>query len=695
MTRKPKVQSPSEIARQKKLNRDRVQKCGLLQKAKQKAGVNGEVANVVYKTPQALGKAVGKVKAHLPKSPRKRKAVIVKLASSSGLEVLTKKKKKFPAGNSCLSPEVTKKVKSFYLRDSISRQSPRKKDFVVSWQNGKKEHLQKRHLMFSLKKVHALFLKDNPKVQIGLSKFSSLPPINVLLSSEMPRNVFMCQYHENIKLICDCLSKKLSEFPSYSGDFLDNFVCSSESEECMLGKRINCPNWLDTIVERTALQNPAIWYEWERIETVVLTCSRKKSSEGKKVIKRMKKIWKEGTISNVVESLQQKLPTFLEHVYIKTQQSKYFDEKLANLSEKEAVVQVDFAENYTCKHQDEIQTAHWNQEQVTIFTVAVWIKSSADGEKVCESHAIVSDETTHDKKAVAVFMFQVFEKFIKEKHSDIKQVYVFSDGPSSQFKNKYIANFIHILNKIGPIQWNYFATSHGKGVVDGIGGTIKRMVWNAVMSRKAAVVDAQSFVEVASGISRSVNISLVDKKEIQYISDSIGLEKCFSKAKPLPGISRFHCMEPQGNESVNCCLYSLQLLDTNRPPGVYLFNDSDVDDSDSESFWKESCDEENDNSSDAEFVSEDESESEIKVIKEVRTGYPPHSSTKESPNANVKQGIPDELYSLFEKTPTCLPQYISTQIQAILKGQITFCGSNLIAMADMQSLVGNLDTKDK
>ena len=216
-----------------------------------------------------------------------------------------------------------------------------------------------------------------------------------------------------------------------------------------------------------------------------------------------------------------------------------------------------------------------------------------------------------------------------------------------------------------------------------------------MMSRKAAVVDAQSFVEVASSISRSVNISLVDKKEVKDISDSIGLEKCFSEAKPLPGISRFHCIEPQGNESVNCCLYSLQLLDTNRPPGVYLFNDSDVDDSDSQSFRKESCDKENDNSSDAEFVSEDESESEIKVIKEVRTGYPPHSSTKESPNANVKQGIPDELYSLFEKTPTCLPQYISTQVQAILKGQITFCGSNLIAMADMQSLVGNLDTKDK
>jgi len=77
----------------------------------------------------------------LPKSPRKRKAVIVKLASSTDINLSKKKKKHFSIENRRLSPEVTKKVKSFYLLDSISRQSPGRKDFVVSWQNGKKVHL--------------------------------------------------------------------------------------------------------------------------------------------------------------------------------------------------------------------------------------------------------------------------------------------------------------------------------------------------------------------------------------------------------------------------------------------------------------------------------------------------------------------------------------------------------------------------
>ena len=165
----------------------------------------------------------------------------------------------------------------------------------------------------------------------------------------------------------------------------------------------------------------------------------KKDSKTMKVVKKMTKISKEGTIGDAVESLQGTLPSFLEHVFIKRQQSKLFGERLAKLGPSEAVIQVDFAENYTCKHQDEPQSAHWNQEQVTLFTLAIWTKEAAGVDNVCASHDIVSDEIMHDKKAVTVFMFHVVDQFIKKRHQNVKHVYVFSDGPSSQFENKYIA----------------------------------------------------------------------------------------------------------------------------------------------------------------------------------------------------------------------------------------------------------------
>ena len=38
-----------------------------------------------------------------------------------------------------------------------------------------------------------------------------------------------------------------------------------------------------------------------------------------------------------------------------------------------AVLQLDFAKNYCCIAQDEVQSAHWNQTQVTLFATAAWV----------------------------------------------------------------------------------------------------------------------------------------------------------------------------------------------------------------------------------------------------------------------------------------------------------------------------------
>ena len=297
-------------------------------KAQKTERCNYDNENVhAYQTPQALGKAVGKVKCQLPKSPRKRKAVITKLATTSGL-VISKHKKGNSGGNKKVSVATITKVQEFFCKDYVSCQAPGKKDFVIKRQRGKKDYLQKRHMMFSLKEAHSLFQKKHPEVKIGLSKFSSLRPVNVLLSSDTPRNVCLCQYHENIRLICDCLSKEIEGFPSYSGDFVDKFVCDISSEECMLGRCQNCATyiWLDEITEscdESCLCEKVTWNQWERVEVTVPG----KKNKPPKVVKKTKKVCKEGTINDVFISLRSKLPNFLEHVFVKRRQSSYFEER--------------------------------------------------------------------------------------------------------------------------------------------------------------------------------------------------------------------------------------------------------------------------------------------------------------------------------------------------------------------------------
>ena len=80
----------------------------------------------------------------------------------------------------------------------------------------------------------------------------------------------------------------------------------------------------------------------------------------------MLKVTNKGTVEEALSDLEDKMPFFLEHVFIKRKQHQFFEDRISKLGPEEAVVQVDFAENFTCCYQDEIQAAHWSQEQITL-----------------------------------------------------------------------------------------------------------------------------------------------------------------------------------------------------------------------------------------------------------------------------------------------------------------------------------------
>ena len=63
------------------------------------------------------------------------------------------------------------------------------------------------------------------------------------------------------------------------------------------------------------------------------------------------------------------------------------------------------------------------------------------------------------------------------------------------------------------ISWHYSATSHGKGAVDGVGGTTKRTAWSAVSTRKVeSVTSAKSFADAAQQFCQSTSITRITRK---------------------------------------------------------------------------------------------------------------------------------------------------------------------------------------
>ena len=91
-----------------------------------------------------------------------------------------------------------------------------KQDIVTICDENGKWKEQKQILTMTVAEVYQ-FKNEYPDVTIGKSKFSSLHPMEVKLSSAMPRNLCNCIYHSNLNLILEKLHSNIPDiFPLHS-----------------------------------------------------------------------------------------------------------------------------------------------------------------------------------------------------------------------------------------------------------------------------------------------------------------------------------------------------------------------------------------------------------------------------------------------------------------------------------------------
>ena len=67
--------------------------------------------------------------------------------------------------------------------------------------------------------------------------------------------------------------------------------------------------------------------------------------------------------------------------------------------------------------------------------------------------------------------------------SELCKVILWSDGYSSQFRSKSVFALLTHFDRNIALQWNNNEVHHGKGPMDGVGGTIKRVAYCLVKSR--------------------------------------------------------------------------------------------------------------------------------------------------------------------------------------------------------------------
>ncbi|QQP58144.1 Uncharacterized protein FKW44_003368 [Caligus rogercresseyi] len=93
-------------------------------------------------------------------------------------------------------------------------------------------------------------------------------------------------------------------------------------------------------------------------------------------------------------------------------------------------------------------------------------------------------------------------------------------------------------------EWHYFATSHGKGAVDGVGGTVKRAVSMAVLSRQWVVANASTFAETARRVCPKMEVLYITKEDIGEFCNTHEIAKYWEQVTPLPGTLNVHSVTP-------------------------------------------------------------------------------------------------------------------------------------------------------
>ena len=133
---------------------------------------------------------------------------------------------------------------------------------------------------------------------------------------------------------------------------------------------------------------------------------------------------------------------------------------------------------------------------------------------------------------------------LKNKIPQLKKIFYSSDGAAAQYKNR--KNFEDLLHHKEDFaveaEWHFFATSHGKGLCDGVGGTIKRLA--ALASIQGTIINTPTeLYEWAKcnicGIIFAFSSNEEHKKETDFLNSSrfIGL-------MTVPGTRNIHCVVP-------------------------------------------------------------------------------------------------------------------------------------------------------
>ena len=186
-------------------------------------------------------------------------------------------------------------------------------------------------------------------------------------------------------------------------NLIDSVVCGQPNDNCFFNICSRCSNRLPSSI----LQRHFVMID----EDDEWTWSNWKTTNKKVDLHQI-----HGSIISLLDEIDQQWKKFLLHSFFNREQRTYINNlRLSSSDTSYVTVQIDFAENYTIIRQREVQSAHWNNVQVTLFTVH--IKAGTNFKNMI----IVSDYMRHDTVFVYCAQRMIVE-FIKKHYPQVTKI---------------------------------------------------------------------------------------------------------------------------------------------------------------------------------------------------------------------------------------------------------------------------------
>ena len=152
-------------------------------------------------------------------------------------------------------------------------------------------------------------------------------------------------------------------------DLIDKVAYNLITKLCAKGKCENCP---EIDLEPLADCDSITYYGWRRCEKYY----EKELTQ------------KEGIV--IAAEMMDNIKDIKMHYFCKRTQNNKYKKQIDESKDGEAIIHVEYSENYKNKKQNEIKFAYYGQGQFSLFTVCIYLK---ENDKVtCKSYALMTLE---------------------------------------------------------------------------------------------------------------------------------------------------------------------------------------------------------------------------------------------------------------------------------------------------------------